>query len=159
MNSTHISLRTRGWLLGLALLMSPAAPNLALAQSNAPSVSAAGLSKGQKTRLRREYGIEVEFVRHTSAGYMLEFRYRVHDARLAAPLFEREDKPLLTHVETGAQLSVPAPGKTGPLRNSNPPIQGKAYWVFFANPGVYVKKGDVVAIEIGGFQVAGLVVQ
>ncbi len=124
-----------------------------------PATAAATSSPRERTLLRRQWGIEVVFVRQSSAGYMLEFRYKVHDAELAKPLFAREDKPLLIHEESGAQMSVPTPTKTGALRNSNEPLDDHVYWMFFANPGVFVKKGDTVTIQIGDFKVEGLVVQ
>ena len=105
----------------------------------------------EKTYLKRQWGIEVMYVRQTAAGYMLEFRYRVLDAEKAKPLFERRTKPVLTHAETGAQLIVPTPAKTGALRNSNPPLAGHTYWMFFANPGKLVKPGEHVNIQIGTF--------
>jgi len=113
----------------------------------------------EKTFLKRKWGVEVMDVRQTAAGYMLEFRYRVLDAEKAKPLFERRTKPVLTHAETGAQLNVPTPAKTGALRNSNPPIAGQIYWMFFENPGKLVKQGSHVSIEIGEFRVDGLVVK
>lgn len=113
----------------------------------------------EKTYMKRKWGVEVLYVRQTAAGYMLEFRYKVLDAAKAKPLFERQTKPLLTHLETGARLIVPTPAKTGALRNSNPPLAGHTYWMFFANPGRLVQPGDHVSIDIGGFRVAGLVVQ
>jgi hypothetical protein len=113
----------------------------------------------KKTYMRREWGIEIVFVRQTSAGYMLEFRYKVIDPEKALPLFERQAKPVLTHAETGAQMVVPTPAKTGALRNSNLPRAGNTYWMFFANPGKLVEPGDEIAIEIGEFRVAGLVVE
>lgn len=112
-----------------------------------------------KTYMKRHWGIEVVFVRQTSAGYMLEFRYRVLDAEKAKPLFERQAKPMLTHVDSGAQFIVPTPPKTGALRNSNPPLADHTYWMFFANPGQYVKPGDTVSIEIGDFVANNIVVQ
>ena len=111
------------------------------------------------TYMKRQWGIEIMFVRQTAAGYMLEFRYKVLDDEKAKPLFERQTKPLLTHVESGAKLVVPTPAKTGALRNSNPPLAGHTYWMFFANPGKLVKQGEKVNIEIGDFLVEGLVVQ
>lgn len=113
----------------------------------------------EKTFLKRQWGIEVVFVRQTSAGYMLEFRYKVIDAEKALPLFERQTKPILTHVETGAQMVVPTPAKTGALRNSNLPQEGRIYWMFFANPGKFVEVGDEVAIDIGKFHIDGLIVE
>jgi len=111
------------------------------------------------TYMKRKWGVEVMYVRETSAGYMLEFRYKVLDAEKAKPLFERQTKPNLTHVKSGAQLIVPTPAKTGALRNSNPPKDGKVYWMFFANPRKLVKAGEKVNIDIGDFHVNGLVVQ
>jgi len=111
------------------------------------------------TYMKRKWGVELMFVRATSAGYMLEFRYKVLDANKAKPLFERQIKPLLTHVKTGAKLIVPTPAKTGALRNSNPPKIGKVYWMFFANPGKLVKPGEAVNIDIGDFHANGLIVE
>lgn len=113
----------------------------------------------EKTYMKRQWGVEVLYVRQTAAGYMLEFRYKVLDAQKAKPLFERQTKPVLTHAESGAKLIVPTPAKTGALRNSNPPVAGRTYWMFFANPGKLVKPGQHVSIEIGEFRVDGLVVK
>jgi len=113
----------------------------------------------ENTYMKRRWGVEVLFVRQTSAGYMLEFRYKVLDAEKAAPLFDRQVKPMLTHTESGATLIVPTPAKTGALRNSNPPIAGNTYWMFFANPGKLVKPGDTVSIAIGEFRVEDLIVE
>jgi hypothetical protein len=111
------------------------------------------------TYLKRRWGVEVMGVRLTAAGYMLEFRYRVLDAEKAKPIFERRTKPVLIHAETGAQLIVPTPAKTGALRTSDPPVGGRVYWMFFANPGNLVKPGNHVSIEIGEFRVGELVVK
>ena len=94
--------------------------------------------------MKRQWGIEILFVRQTSAGYMLEFRYKVLDPEKAAPLFDRQTKPLLTHAKSGAKLIVPTPAKTGALRNSNPPLADHDYWMFFANPGKLVEPGDLI---------------
>ena len=113
----------------------------------------------EKSFMKRQWGVEVVFVRQTSAGYMLEFRYKVLDPEKAMPLFERQAKPMLTHTETGSRMIVPTPAKTGALRNSNTPLAGHTYWMFFANPGKFVDQGDIVSIEIGDFLVEGLVVE
>lgn len=112
-----------------------------------------------KTFMKRKWGVEVQYVRHSAAGYMLEFRYKVLDAKKAKSLFERQTKPILTHYKTGAKLTVPAPAKTGALRNSNPPKSGITYWMFFGNPNKLVKKGDSVEVKIGEFLVSNLVVK
>lgn len=112
-----------------------------------------------KTLMKRQWGVEVLFVRQTSAGYMLEFRYKVLDPEKAKPLFERKTKPVLTHVESGARFIVPTPPKTGALRNSNMPLEDHTYWMFFANPDKFIKPGDLVTIEIGDFVAKNIVVK
>ena len=113
----------------------------------------------QNSYMKRKWGIEILYVRQTAAGYMLEFRYKVVDAEKAKSLFNRQTKPVLTHTETGAQLIVPTPAKTGALRNSNTPLDDHTYWMFFANPGKLVEPGEHVDIQLGEFLVEKLVVQ
>jgi len=112
----------------------------------------------EKTYMKRKWGVEILFLRETAAGYMLEFRYKVLDPVKAAALFARKTKPVLTHVGTGMQLTVPVPAKTGALRNSDTPLADHTYWMFFANPNKLVKPGDLVNLQIGDFAVEGLVV-
>jgi hypothetical protein len=66
---------------------------------------------------------------------------------------------MLTHVASGSKFVVPTPAKTGALRNSNLPKDGTTYWMFFGNPGKFIKPGEQVNIEIGDFVAEGLVVQ
>ena len=113
----------------------------------------------KNTYMKRKWGIEVLFVRHAAADYMLEFRYKVLDAKKASSLFKRQTKPLMTHVKSGAKLVVPTPAKTGALRNSNPPLDNHTYWMYFANPGKLVKRGDLVNIEIGDFLIKKIIVK
>lgn len=120
-------------------------------------------SKGQlqrnKTFMKRKWGVEILYVRRAAAGYMIEFRYKVLDADKAKSLFLRQTKPVLTHYRTGVKLAVPAPAKTGALRNSNPPKSGTTYWMFFSNPTNMVKQGDTIGIKIGEFEATNLVVK
>ena len=44
-------------------------------------------------------------------------------------------------------------------QTSNMPQADRTYWMFFANPGQYVKPGDKVTIEIGDFVAKNIVVQ
>lgn len=132
-----------------------------LAAGGAPSAATASDARHPRefTLLERQWGVQIEYVRQTAAGYMLEFRYKVVDPAKAAPLFDRALHPMLTHVESGGHYVVPTPAKTGPLRNSDAPLPGHVYWMFFANPGRVVSPGDHVNIEIGAFRVDGLVVE
>lgn len=146
-------------LLAGGLAFVACAVTVASADSPATSAIPAPKHPREMTYTKRKWGIEILYVRQTAAGYMLEFRYKVVDSEKAKPLFLRQTKPLLTHVESGAKLIVPTPAKTGALRNSNPPLADRTYWMFFANPGKLVQPGQHVNIEIGDFLVEGLVVQ
>jgi len=156
----RLNILAAGVVLVLALGAGSAAQASAVPRSVAEPLSATGRTHHPRdnTFMKRRWGIEIQYVRQTAAGYMLEFRYKVVDAEKAKPLFERQTKPLLTHTETGAKLIVPTPAKTGALRNSNPPLAGHTYWMFFANPGKLVQPGEHVNIQIGDFLVERLVV-
>lgn len=104
----------------------------------------------ERPSIEEQWGVEVVALRLTGADYMLDFRYKVLDPDKAAELFERANKPVLIHKETGARLEVPRPAKTGPLRPTNPPQAGRTYFMLFSNPGV-VHSGDEVTIKIGDF--------
>lgn len=141
----------------------PPEPPPRLRRSESGSAASVAVSSSphprEVTRFKRRWGVEPLGVRWTAAGYMLEFRYRVIDAKKARPLFERKTKPMLVDEATMAQLVVPTPGKVGPLRNSDPPLAGRTYWMFFANPGKFVKPGNRVSVVIGDFRAEGIVVQ
>jgi hypothetical protein len=112
-----------------------------------------------KAALAARWGIEIQGLYLTAAGYMLDFRYRVLDPEKAAPLFERRFKPVLTDERTGAVMAVPVPPKTGALRSSNAPQAGRTYFMFFANPGKFVARHSRVTVTIGEFSVGGLSVK
>lgn len=133
-------------------------------QSNPPeerSVPKAALRARKNvaaTPLKRHWGIEVLDVHQTSAGYMLQFRYRVLDPKAAMPLFDRKTKPYLIDKTTGAKVVVPSPEKVGALRNVNFPEAGRIYWILFANPAKMIKKGSPVNVHIGEFDSGTLIV-
>ena len=123
---------------------------------NPPVVVDGPLKSADATAIARRWGIRIDTIRVTAAGYMLDFRYQVIDARKAKPLFERKTKPVLVDESSGARMQVPVPPKTGALRNSNEPIAGKSYFMFFANPGRFIKPGSFVTVTIGAFTVSGI---
>jgi hypothetical protein len=105
-------------------------------------------------------GIEVQALRLSAAGNMLDFRYRAVNPERAVILFDRQIKPYLIHESTGAKFMVPAPPKLGPMRNtSNKPVAGKTYFMMFVNPGHYVKAGDQVAVVFGDYRIEHLTVE
>lgn len=141
-----------------------AAPS-AVASALATTTALASLSGPKPLRatdpagLEQRWGIKIESLRLTAAGYMLDFRYRVLDASKAAPIFVRKTKPFLRDEASGAVVAVPVPPKIGALRNTNDPKQGRTYFMFFANPGRFIKKHRHVTVTIGEFSVSGLVVR
>lgn len=106
-----------------------------------------------------QWGIEILSLRRTAANYMLDFRYRVLDAEKAKPLFKRKIVTYLFDQASGAKFAVPSSPKTGPLRNSNVPQQGRNYFTFFANPGQYVKAGNNVTVVIGDLRAENMIVE
>jgi hypothetical protein len=115
--------------------------------------------KSDEQDLKEKWGIEVTSVRMASAGHMVDFRYRVLDAKKAETLFVRENKPYLIDQESKKVLAVPSMGKVGPLRTSNMPQEGRIYWMFFGNSGGLIKTGSKVTITIGDFKVENLIVE
>lgn len=121
--------------------------------SEAPSVST-------EERIEEKWGIRVEGIRHSAAGYILDFRYRVLDPEKASHLVTRKNKPYLIDEATGIICEVPTPPKVGPLRQTSvQPKSNVVYFILFANPGKRVQAGDKVTVVIGDLRVEGLVVQ
>lgn len=122
----------------------------------APDATAA---EDPSVQLAETWGVEVASIRLTANDHMIDYRYKVVDAAKAVDLFKRKIKPQLIHQETGKVLVVPDTAKVGPLRNSNTPLEGRIYWMFFGNAGNLVKAGDKVTVLIGDFRVEDLVVE
>ena len=154
--------RVRRWSLGLGL--SILAGLLAVAPLGSPAEAREAKSEGlagalQGPSIAERWGVEVEGIRLSAASYMLDFRYTVIDAEKARPLFKRQTKPVLIDEASGERFIVPAPPKTGPLRNSNMPKAGRTYGMLFANPGKFIKPGNRVTVVIGDFRAGGIVVE
>jgi hypothetical protein len=105
------------------------------------------------------WGIRIVSLKQSGEGYLLDFRYHVIDPEKALPLFDRSSKPYLLDQATGARFLVPESPKVGALRTTRPPRKGKNYFIIFANPDRYVKKGNKVSVVIGEFKAENIVVQ
>lgn len=140
-------------MLGLVL----AAASLAVAGSPRDGVTEA--EAPAMPRSPANWGVQVLSVRLSAAGHVVDFRYRVTDAEKAASLFERRAKPYLIDHRKGIRLAVQSTGKTGPLRSTNIPKNGKDYVILFANPVGAVEARDPVSIVIGEFTTPLLVVE
>lgn len=112
--------------------------------------------------LREKWGVEVIGISRTTAGYMLDFRFRVVDAKKALPLFDHRIKPYVTAEKSGLNLPVPEAAKVGafrPTNRGNNIKSDKTYYMVFANPDDYLKPGDKVSVVIGDFRVEHLTVK
>ena len=116
-------------------------------------------SVSQENLLEEKWGIKVESTRLSADGYMVDFRYRVLDVNKAAPILDRRIKPYMVDQTSGAVFVVPNPPKVGQLRSGKNIKEGKIYFIFFANPGRYVKFGNKVAIVIGDCKIDNVVVR
>lgn len=131
-------------------------PTTVVTTKEAPVVPVESLDATDARAIAKKWGIHIESIKLTASGYMLDFRYRVLDARKAKPIFERKTKPILRDDATGVEVAVPVPPKTGALRSSNDPKAGRTYFMFFANPARFIKAGSAVTVTIGAVRISGL---
>jgi hypothetical protein len=105
-------------------------------------------------------GVEAVALRPSMGGSVLDFRYRVIDAKKALPIFDRKLKPYLLDATGTVALGVPEDQKQGSLRAStrNPPVAGKQYYVFFANSHGSVNRGERVSVVLGPCRIDGVTV-
>lgn len=94
-------------------------------------------------------GVQVESLRLSAAGMLIDARLRVVDAGQAAPLFAAANAPRLV-LPDGSRLEVAAPAKVGPLRAKGKPEEGRSYFVLFGNGDRRIKAGQKVEMVVGG---------
>jgi hypothetical protein len=117
---------------------------------------------GPSLTIEEAWGIEIQGIRLVAADYMLDFRYRVLYPEKAMPILDYKIRPYLIDQASGVKFGVPTSQRLGAMRTTNrakKPMSGKIYYVFFANPGKFVKSGNKVTIVIGDFKLQDMVVQ
>ncbi len=118
------------------------------------------IKKNVFASIKEKWGMDEFSVHQTSAGYMLDIRYRVTDAIKAKPLFSRKLHPFVIDEASGIRYGVPASPKVGFLRQAPSYLkENKVYFMFVANPGKRIKKGDKLTLVIGDFRVEHLTVE
>jgi len=167
--NSYVAVFCLGVLAGLVLVMSGVAgcnstappSSLTQAQKNVSEPESKDSPLANRPGIVFEaWGIEVKTIMLSANGYMLDFRFKILDAEKARPLFGHDKHPVLVDQATGATLIVPAPPKSGPLRQTSyEPKQGRIHFILFANPGRLVKRGDKVNVVIGDFHAENLVVE
>ena len=145
--------RGAGLLLAAASLLLGACATARGAGRVAPAPERSALEAGS--------GIHVEALRLSSAGYILDFRYRVVDPARAAALLDGRQRPFLVDGR-GAKLGVPQTPILGSLRQTS--RNGKistthTYFILFANPARYLRSGDQVTLVVGDTKLPGLTVE
>jgi len=124
------------------------------------NISAENPQPPQEVGSEDDRGIEVESVRLTAAGYMVDFRYRVTDPDKAAAVFDRRNTAYLVDQASGIALSVPRTAKVGPLRQTNfQPDPERVYFILFSNSGGLIKPGSLVTLVVGDYRFENIVVQ
>ncbi len=114
----------------------------------------------QNELLDDQWGVRVLGIKKSAAGLMLDFRYRVTDAEKAMSILDSRTKCYLIAEKDGYKFQVPSPKKLGPLRSRTRQVKAdKNYFTFFANPGRYIKSGDLVTVVMGDFKAEHIVVQ
>ena len=111
--------------------------------------------------IEEKYGVIIHGISLSAGGYMLDFRYTVTDPERSKPFFDKATAPYLIDNVSGAKMKVPSPAKVGPLRTSGGlmPEKDRRYFIIFANPGAFIKKGNKVTIVIGDIKIENLIVQ
>ena len=133
----------------------PTSLSAAFNQTNSPP---AGWHSREGRYYQRNWGIDVVDVRRVSSGDMLAFRYVVLDPDKAAALNDKRNTAYLIDEKSGTKLMVPQMEKVGALRTTVTPVQGKMYWMVFANTGKVVSAGSRVSVVIGDLKIKDLVV-
>jgi hypothetical protein len=124
-------------------------------------VSASQVIQGEDAQLAATYGIRVEGLHLSAAGSMLDLRYRVLDAKKAAPILDRKQQPYLFDAARGAKLGVPDTPVLGQIRQTsrnNKILTDHTYFILFGNPGKALQRGDRVSLLLGQVKITELTV-
>jgi hypothetical protein len=119
------------------------------------------VSPEQANKLAEQWGVKLISLNLTSAGFMMDFRFRVLDTSKALTLFDHRIKPYVVAERSNIKLPVPMAAKVGAMRPTNRGKNIKAdknYYMIFANPDRHVKSGEKVTVIIGDFKVEHLTV-
>lgn len=120
------------------------------------------ITEGNAVGLADQYGVQIEGLRRTAAGSMLDMRYRVLDAQKAAPFLNGKIQPYIVDEVRSARLGVPDTPTLGRIRQTarNGVIHtDRSYFVMFGNPGKAIQSGDKVALYLGQVKITDLTVQ
>ena len=99
------------------------------------------------TSVEEQWGVDEFSVRLSSAGYMLDVRYRVTDTIKAMPLFSRKLRPFIINEASGDKYGVPASPKIGYLRQAPSVLkENKVYFFVYRKSRKATKKRGQIDI-------------
>jgi hypothetical protein len=107
-----------------------------------PLVSAAGLAERS--------GVRVVRVAMSGDGGLVDLRFQVVDADKAVAVHAPSTPPLLIDEKTGAVVSELLMGHT----HTGQPKLGLTYYLIFVNPGVILRPGSRVTVQLGDARLA-----
>lgn len=117
----------------------------------------------EEASLENRWGVEVQGVRLSAEGNVLDFRFRVLDPDKALPIVERKNRAYVVDLDTGAELEVPSMQNVGALRqtvrNNGKPRPGSTFFILFGNSNRLVKKGGKVTVVVGDFRAENIMVE
>jgi len=128
---------------------------------SAPPAHAVAQVTTAASELEANYGIQVDGLRLSAAGSMLDFRYRVLDPEKAAPILNGKIQPYLLDTAHQAKLGVPDTPVLGRLRQTarnNVISTNRTYFIMFGNPGKVLQSGDKVTLLLNQTRVTELTV-
>lgn len=106
-----------------------------------------------------KWGIQPLAAHATSAGHMIDVRYRVTDAQRAGAFMEKVATAELVQPQRERRLTVSRSQRTGPLRQKPAnPEAGHVYYVMFSNPNREVQAGERVTLALDGEELARITV-
>ena len=116
-------------------------------------------SSGQMTPAETA-GIKIERIHPTTAGQMLDMRYRVTDPEKAKHALKRGAQVYLVDQASGMKLQVPDMAMVGRLMQHPDQTGGdRIFWMMFGNPGAMVKPGARVTLVIDDIRIRDIVVE
>lgn len=114
-------------------------------------------SAGQNPSIEEQWGVRIIGARLTANSYMIDFRYKVIDAKKASPLMDRNAKPYMIDEVNNAKVNA-GDSSMGSLRSRGIEVN-RSYFVLFGNPGGAIRPGSKVTVIIGDFKVEHVTVE
>jgi hypothetical protein len=143
--------------LGFLMFLPGGAAAAQASRGGSPGTPAASRAPSEG---ERKLGIEIEALRISGGGNLLDLRYRVVAPDKARECLGHGVKPFIEDPVTCARLVVPTMPYVGALRQTAvEPEAGRVYFILFGNAGRQVRRGGKVTVVIGDVDVEDVVVQ